>query len=286
MGNVKGAIVIPARYASSRFPGKLLEKVGGKTVLDWTYQNCRKAVEMSEGRLEGPAIVADDELFDAVLDANYDESWVFATFRSPAARNGTERVAWYAQDRNGVYSFDFYINVQADEALLAPEAILKLLETPGERTTLARMMGDSEIDDENVVKVGVQKGYAAEFRRASSDFNIWKAHVGAYLWPRGDLLAYAQTKPGGEEEAKSLEQLRRVGGQRCYWRVHTVPYEQAPFAINTPEDLERMKEWVKPLDMHSTVATKEQQARLRWHMKNGSTITAVDDGKQMESMLK
>jgi len=232
---MKVIVGIPARFASTRFPGKPLALLAGKPMI-------AHVVKQAQIADVGEVLVATDDvrIADAVRDC---DARVCMTRTDHAS--GTERLAEAVADMD----CDVVINVQGDEPLIDPAAIRAVLEpfdTEPElpMTTLAHPIHDEfDLNDTNVVKVVCDAaGHALYFSRAPIPFLRDEAaatplqHVGLYAYRKEFLLHYGQLSPSPLEQAEHLEQLRvlhhgydiavRVGDFHC-------------IGIDTPEDLER-----------------------------------------------
>ena len=237
---MKVAVVIPARYASTRFPGKPLVKIGTRTLIEVVYEQARLAPCASR------VVVAteDTRIADAVRQFGGE---VYMT-RSDHP-SGTDRVA------EVVLKFlpdaDAVVNVQGDEPNIRPEqidAVAKLLEEDREAamTTLAcPVTGERQMLDPNQVKVVCDaRGRALYFSRAPIPFvrdpadRDWKflRHLGIYGYRRAFLLKFVTLPQGELEKAEKLEQLRALENGYII-RVGVTPH--ATIGIDTPEDFER-----------------------------------------------
>lgn len=237
-------IVIPARYASTRFPGKVLARLGDKTVLERCYRN---AVKSGVGR----TVIATDDARVAGAARKMGAPAVLTGRRCPS---GSDRV-WQAARRIGGAE-PFVINLQADEPFIGP-AILRsvanaLRNNPGSHiaTAAAPIMDSIKVQDPNCVKVAVARnGRALYFSRAPVPFHHplsgaglkntpWLAHCGIYGYRRKALEKFVTLAPSRLERLERLEQLRALeAGMNI--SVVTVP---APGpAIDTPGDLRRAK---------------------------------------------
>ena len=240
-------VVIPARYASTRFPGKPLADLCGKPMIQWVYE--RSSLCESVDRV----IVATDD--SRIADAVEAFGGVVAMTRSDHA-TGTDRLAEVATDLTD----DLIVNVQGDEPLIDPSMIQAALEP---------MLADSSIPmgtlktpltsvDEylnpNVVKVVTnQQGFALYFSRAPipypRDFNNnldqrWSdlataKHVGLYVYRREFLLKFPQLQATPLESQECLEQLRAL---EHGYRIRVANTDLLGQGVDTPEDLERVKE--------------------------------------------
>lgn len=233
-------VVIPARYKSSRLPGKPLATIGGRPMLAWVYERARDSgarevlIATDDERIvtAGRAIGARVELTNA------------------AHTSGTDRIAELVH-RLGWDDDCVVVNVQGDEPLLPPELIgqvAELLARHPDATigTLVTPIGTAEeYRDEAVVKVALDRaGYALYFSRAPIPCarddgraapRAWR-HVGLYAYRAAALKAIAAVPPCELEQIERLEQLRAL------WlghRIITAPAgAEVPPAVDTPRDLE------------------------------------------------
>jgi len=243
--SIKALGVIPARYASMRFPGKPLAVLAGKPVVQWVYERAKKANRLSE------VIVATDDqrIFDCVKGFGGN-----ARMTRPDHPTGSDRVAEVARHTDA----DLVVNIQGDEPLIAPGAIDLAVELLAARPqdqvgTLVRPLSrPEELSDPNVVKVVLaEDGHALYFSRSpiphlrgGGDPSRWLQlyfsyykHIGLYVFRRDFLLQFVAWPPGKLECAESLEQLRILErGARIVAAV--TDYEAR--GIDTPEDLQRL----------------------------------------------
>ncbi|MBK9169288.1 MAG: 3-deoxy-manno-octulosonate cytidylyltransferase [Bryobacterales bacterium] len=235
--------VIPARYASSRFPGKALASLAGKTLLQHVWERASQARYLSD-----VVIATDDERIFAVARG------FGATVRMTRAdhASGTDRVAEAASaDSAGIV-----VNIQGDEPLLDPAAIdaaiLPMLDDPAVRmATLRKRIEDPrEIADPNVVKVVCDRFHRAlYFSRSTLPYPghdpgaIYK-HIGLYVYEREFLLGYSDLPRGPLEQAERLEQLRALENGHSIL-VGESEYES--IGVDTPEDLQRVAELMTTL---------------------------------------
>ena len=231
--------IIPARYQSSRLPGKALADIGGKPMIEHVYRRTAAATSITS------VIVATDD--ERILEAVRGFGGV-ACMTSPDHRSGTDRLAEVAAE----LTCDIVVNVQGDEPLIEPvmidEAIEPLLEDPMVvMSTLRRRIEDpADIQNPNVTKVVVDReGYALYFSRAPIPYvrdaaytaRAWR-HVGLYVYRRDCLLQLAGLPASELERAESLEQLRAL---EHGIRILAVETERDSIGVDTPEDLERVR---------------------------------------------
>jgi 3-deoxy-manno-octulosonate cytidylyltransferase (CMP-KDO synthetase) len=234
---MKTVAVIPARYASTRFPGKPLTRIGGKTMIERVYLQASKAES-----LDAVVVATDDErIFAAVRDFGGNVVMTRSDHRS-----GTDRLAEFAGSRPDI---DIFVNVQGDEPLIDPQAINSavqplLSDTSVRMSTIAAPISDpSEVNSADVVKVVFDKhGFALYFSRcpvplhrdAPAPDQKHFAHVGLYVYRRDCLLELAELEPTPLEQAESLEQLRALENGI---RIKVVTGSYRPVAVDRPADI-------------------------------------------------
>jgi 3-deoxy-manno-octulosonate cytidylyltransferase (CMP-KDO synthetase) len=230
--------VIPARFASTRFPGKVLSLIAGKTMLQHVYQRASLSSYLTT------VIIATDD--DAVFQAARAFGARVRMTRGDHL-SGTDRVAEVASAENA----DLVVNIQGDEPLIDPAAIdaaiLPLAHEPElvMGTLKKRIEDPREITDPNVVKVVTdQAGDAIYFSRCPIPFERERSgrvpyfkHIGLYVYQREFLLSYSSLPVGPLETAERLEQLRALENG---YRIRVVETEYESLGVDTPEDLERV----------------------------------------------
>jgi 3-deoxy-manno-octulosonate cytidylyltransferase (CMP-KDO synthetase) len=232
--------VIPARYASSRFPGKALAPISGKSMLQHVYERASLA-----RYLTSMMIATDDgRIFDEARRFGANVRMTRSDHLS-----GTDRVAEIASADTA----EIIVNIQGDEPLIDPgaidAAILPMTDDPSlPMCTLKKRIEDPrEVGDPNVVKVVTDHlGNAIYFSRSTipyvrerdaTDGTIHYKHVGLYVYRREFLLSYPDLPVGPLETAERLEQLRALENGHSI-RVVETDYES--LGVDTPEDLERV----------------------------------------------
>ncbi len=235
---MKKIIVIPARYESTRLPGKPLLEVSGKSLVQLVYERA------SESRLADSVIVATDDrrIMDAALSFGAE-----AVMTSPSCKSGTDRVFEAVKDTD----FDLIINVQGDEPFIRPDMIDLLFsvmenESLDVATLCAPVADDNEYSNPNTVKVVLDKnGFALYFSRSPIPYvrngntrSMLYKHIGVYGFKREFLQQFVSMQKSRLEETESLEQLRILeNGYRI--KVLTTHYDG--FGIDTREDLQRAR---------------------------------------------
>lgn len=250
-------IAIPARYGSTRLPGKPLRLLAGRPLIEHVYRQA-----LGSGALD-VVIATDDSRIQAVAEG----FGATVCMTSPDHATGTDRLAEVA-DRLGWPDDAIVVNVQGDEPRLPPALIRQvatgLAEHPdaGIATACARIHDPVEVFDPNVVKVVRDAaGYALYFSRAPIPWHrdafgsgaaglielpagtVWFRHLGIYAYRAGVLRGYSRLTPAPAEQAEALEQLRAL------WhgiRIHVAEAAATPpQGIDTEADLARVAaEWV------------------------------------------
>lgn len=236
--------VIPARFASTRFPGKPLVEIGGKTMIQRVYEQAGKS-----NRVEERVVATDDaRIFEHVR--SFGGQAVMTRADHPS---GTDRCAEVAQL---FPQADFVLNVQGDEPFIQPEQIDLLADTLVQSdnfsiATLARRISDpAQLFNPNVVKaVFSEHSGALYFSRQPVPFvrgaepekwlerQAFFKHIGLYGFRRDALLAVAQLPPSPLELAESLEQLRWLENG---FRIAVGITELETLGVDVPEDLEKI----------------------------------------------
>ena len=232
---MKVLCVIPARYASTRLPGKPLALIAGKPMIQHVYERAARAAIPSE------VVVATDSELVAEAVRNFGGKVMMT---SPEHPSGTDRLAEVALSYGDA---DVIINVQGDEPMIPPEIIDRLAQAFEDNedlnmATLKTVMDEADYNNPNTVKVVTdQNGYALYFSRSllpyprnkTADFKVYK-HVGIYAYRRSFLLSYAAYEPTPLEQIEGLEQLRVLENGE---RIKVLECKFKGIGIDTPEDL-------------------------------------------------
>ena len=228
--------VIPARFASTRFPGKVLALLSSKTVLQHVYERA------CQSRYLSSVIVATDD--KRVYEAAKSFGARVRMTRADHA-SGTDRVAEVASTGQA----DVVVNIQGDEPLIDPAAIdAAILPVVHDRqvvmATLKKKIEDPrEIADPNVVKVvSNHAGDAIYFSRCAIPYarersGAWFKHIGLYAYRRDFLLGYSRLPVGPLERSERLEQLRALENG---FPIRVIETDYESLSVDTPEDLERV----------------------------------------------
>jgi 3-deoxy-manno-octulosonate cytidylyltransferase (CMP-KDO synthetase) len=241
MGSDKVVVVIPARYAATRLPGKPLVQLAGKSMIQRVFERASRA--KSPHRV---IVATDDDRIVQAVRAFGGE----ARMTRLDHRTGTERVAEVAAHEDG----DVFINVQGDEPLLDPTAIDTAVRTllddpPAQVATVATpIKTPSDVMDRNVVKTVLDfDNYALYFSRAPIPWlrdtkseqavHYWK-HLGLYVFQRDALLDYPTLPQGELERIEQLEQLRWMENGI---RIRVGEVEHDAVSVDVPEDVARVE---------------------------------------------
>ena len=237
---MKSVIVIPARYGSTRFPGKSLARLQGRPMIQWVWEAA------SRSRLCDEVVVATDDERIADVAAKFGAEVVMT---KKSHRSGTDRIAEVADK----ISAQLYVNVQGDEPLLSPGAVDDLIRGMAESPripigTLAhRIEKQAEWLSPEVVKVVCNRhGEALYFSRSALPFmRTWDAkakllrHVGIYAYRARALEEFVSLKPSALEMAESLEQLRALEHGMT---IQVIETKYRCLGVDTPADLKRVEE--------------------------------------------
>lgn len=231
-------IVIPARYESTRLPGKPLIEIAGKSLIQLVYERA------SQSRLQDGVIVATDD--ERILHAVTAFGGA-AVMTGSSCRSGTDRVFEAISGREA----DLIVNLQGDEPFMRPDMADLLFSVMEEEdldmaTLCSSITNDREYHDPNTVKVVLDgRGFALYFSRSPIPYlrngavkPLLYKHIGIYAFKRDFLERFVKMQRSRLEELESLEQLRVLeNGFRI--RVLTTQYDG--FGIDTPADLERAR---------------------------------------------
>jgi 3-deoxy-manno-octulosonate cytidylyltransferase (CMP-KDO synthetase) len=241
MSSAKVVVVIPARYGSTRLPGKPLVLLAGKTMIQRVYQRAKLAQ-----RADQVIVATDDERVVKAVEEFGGE----ARMTRRDHRTGTERVAEVAAHVEG----DVFVNVQGDEPLVDPaavdSAIGALLEEPQASisTVATPIKVPADIMDPHVVKTVLDfDGNALYFSRApipwvrdtASKVQVRHLkHLGLYVFQRDALLEYPTLPQGELERIEQLEQLRWMENG---WKIRVAEVEHDAVSVDVPEDVARVE---------------------------------------------
>ncbi|HNX90307.1 MAG TPA: 3-deoxy-manno-octulosonate cytidylyltransferase [Candidatus Omnitrophota bacterium] len=245
---MKCVAVIPARWQSSRFKGKVLAEINGKPIIQHVWERIKKCQ-----RVDDVLVAVDKEkVFKAVESFGGK-----AVYTSPEHASGSDRIAEVMKS----VSADIVVNVQGDEPLVQPSMIDDLVrvfeyeKNIQMATVIKRVNKKSDIDDPNVVKVVVDcRGFALYFSRSpiphiradvrsaiTSEEELcgrYFKHIGLYAYTRDFLLTFTNLPKSSIEQDEKLEQLRALAHG---FKIKTVETRFDTVGVDTPEDLENVR---------------------------------------------
>ncbi|MEJ6951191.1 3-deoxy-manno-octulosonate cytidylyltransferase [Natronospora cellulosivora (SeqCode)] len=233
--------IIPARYASTRFPGKPLVKIKGKPMIEHVYKRVSDIEEINK------VIVATDDqrIYNAVQKFSGE-----VLMTSSDLNSGTDRIAEVAKDLRA----DIIVNVQGDEPLIKQEMVKEAInpfytDSNALMSTLKKKIDDlSEIDNPNVVKVVTDSNNnALYFSRSRIPYNrLNKAnyykHIGLYVYNREFLMKYSQMEQTKLERIESLEQLRALENG---YKIKVVETNYNSIGVDLPEDIIKVEKIIE-----------------------------------------
>ncbi len=230
--------VIPARYGSTRFPGKALADIGGKPMIQHVWENSSKSKLINE-----LYVATDDKrIFDAV-----NKFWGNAVMTSKKHKSGSDRIGEVIKNKN----CDIVVNIQGDEPFINPmnidKAIMPLIKDKNINvsTLCTKIKRKDEIDNPNVVKTVLdKKGFALYFSRYAVPFNrdnikniTYYKHIGLYVYRKKYLLEFIKLKPSKLEEIEKLEQLRILENRE---KIKVVITNIDSVTVDTASDLKKI----------------------------------------------
>lgn len=235
--------IIPARYASTRFPAKALVNIKGKPMVQWVYEHTLQSKLLSK------VIIATDHEAIAEVIEGFGGNYVLT---NPEHPSGTDR-CWEAYQKADEH-FDYVINIQGDEPFINPEQIdtlASLLDGEVQLATLVKQFNDMDLLlSPNTAKVVLNAENEAQYFSRSpipylrnypqeewlNHHTFWK-HIGIYAYRTDMLKAITQIPQGTLEQAESLEQLRWLENR---FRIKVAETKHESISIDTPADLERL----------------------------------------------
>ena len=234
--------VIPARYAATRFPGKLMQLLGNYTVIAQTYKNT-----VATGLFDDVFVATDSAIiFDEIISNGGKAIMSIKNHES-----GSDRIAEAIENMEA----DVVVNVQGDEPFIHPQSLKDLIQVfSNPNVQVASMMHElhsiEEINNPNIVKVVIDKeNNALYFSRSvipynrNNDFPIaYQRHIGVYAYRKSMLLEFIQWPLSVLEQIEKLEQLRYLENGV---KIKMVSTSFTGIGIDTPEDLEKAKAYIE-----------------------------------------
>ncbi|MEY3058994.1 MAG: 3-deoxy-manno-octulosonate cytidylyltransferase [Bacteroidota bacterium] len=235
---MKKIAVIPARFAATRFPGKLMQKIGDKTIIRMVYEN---VLEM--GLFDDVVVVTDNDII--IEEIKSIKGTVVKSIKDHPS--GSDRIAEAILNMD----VDVVVNVQGDEPFVNKDPLEKLIATfndssVGVASVMQKLGPDEDINNPNFVKVVCDKNSNALYfsrspipykRNLQSSLPIYK-HVGVYAFRKNALLSFTKWPMGVLEQTEMLEQLRYLENGV---KIKMIETASTSIGIDTPEDLEKAK---------------------------------------------
>jgi len=240
--------VIPARYASSRFPGKIIARIAGKPMIQRVYEQAVKS------QLLDQLIVAVD---DQRIQKCVEDFGGKAIMTGTNHQSGTDRIAEVVEKLDDC----IVVNIQGDQPLFDPvmidEAVQPLLDDPLlQMSTLKIKIGEEDYYDPAVVKVVVDENDNAlyfsrsliPYNQKFKDVNVYE-HVGLYVYRKQFLLEISKLPQSHLEQIESLEQLRVLEKGYKIKVIETKSDRNAGISVDTPEDLAKVEQLIQELNL-------------------------------------
>lgn len=239
---MKIAAIIPARYASTRFPGKPLADIAGKTMIQRVYEQCKQINELAD------VIVATD---DERIYQNVIQFGGQACMTSTQHLTGTDRI-WEVVEKLNL-AVDVIINVQGDEPFIQPSQIKNIIDCFQDPNAAIATLVKPILQNEVLFNINAPKvvlddaNFALYFSRQAIPFlrneptenwlnkHPYFQHIGVYGFRKDVLQKLVKLEPSKLEQAESLEQLRWLAAG---YKIKTATTHETTIAIDTPEDLE------------------------------------------------
>lgn len=246
--NVEVVAIIPARYASNRFPGKPLAEICGKPMIQHVVERAKKVALLSR------VVVATDDKRIADCVESFGGEYVMTR---PDHVSGTDRLA-EAAELVGISEHDVVVNIQGDQPLFPPEVIEQvarpILDDPAlpMSTLIYKIDREEEINDPNHVKTVFDRdNYALYFSRAPIPFQrhpedsespTYYRHLGLYAYKKGFLLTFVSLPEGEWERFEKLEQLRAL---EYGYKIRVTLTTHDSMEVDTLDELKRVEEHIR-----------------------------------------
>ena len=235
--------VIPARYASTRFPGKPLADICGKPMIWWVYNQASKVCEISAFY-----VATDDERIANVCD----ELSVPYIMTSNKHKTSTERVYEVACKIEA----DVYVCINGDEPLISPDVISKVIPESLDGFFAANLMSEIKdpvevIDSTNIKVVTNEDDYALfmsrgaiPYPKANMEYKYYK-HLGVLAYTKNALRFFAETPKGKNEIIEDINELRFIEHSKP---LKMIEAEAMSLSVDTPKDLEKVRNMIKNME--------------------------------------
>ncbi|MBN23192.1 MAG: 3-deoxy-manno-octulosonate cytidylyltransferase [Bdellovibrionaceae bacterium] len=250
---MKVVAIIPARYESSRFPGKPLASLCGRPMIQWVVERARQSKKIDQ-----VVVATDDQRIVTAVEQLGEK----AVMTPSDLASGTDRVAYVSKS----FDADFYINLQGDEPLLNPASIDRAVDFLQKNsfdvvTLMTKLRTQQDLESKDVVKVVYDQNHKAiyfsrypigvsrvEYDSAIMNHLPVRQHLGVYLFKKDALKNFSE-KTSVLEKGESLEQLRAL---YCGLTIGMVEVPEKTRGVDTPEDLIRVEKMLKE-EQHGNV---------------------------------
>jgi len=234
--------VIPARYAATRFPAKLMQMLGDKTVIRHTYDNT-----VATGLFNDVLVATDSDIIYNEIISHGGK----AVMSGKEHESGSDRIAEAVTDLD----VDVIVNVQGDEPFMKKQALANLVSAFNDKNVavaslMHKISDDKQLQNPNIVKLVTDKnGFALLFSRScipynrngETNVNYWR-HIGVYAYRKTALLQFIQWPMSELENIEKLEQLRYLENGV---RIKMIETDSTGIGIDTPEDLENARVFLR-----------------------------------------
>ena len=234
--------VIPARYAATRFPAKLMQMLGDKTVIHHTYDNT-----VATGLFNDVLVATDSDIIYNEIISHGGK----AVMSGKEHESGSDRIAEAVTDLD----VDVIVNVQGDEPFMKKQALANLVSAFNDKNVavaslMHKISDDKQLQNPNIVKLVTDKnGFALLFSRScipynrngETNVNYWR-HIGVYAYRKTALLQFIQWPMSELENIEKLEQLRYLENGV---RIKMIETDSSGIGIDTPEDLENARVFLR-----------------------------------------
>lgn len=253
--------MIPARYQSSRFPGKILAPIDGKTLIQRTYENAQRF-----SSIQHLVIATDDQrIYDHVQGFGAD-----VIMTCPSCPTGTDRLVEVLKKNRAYDDATIIVNIQGDEPCLDPAVIEKLVQLLQEdptavmSTAVIKLDNPEEAFSRSVVKCVFDSNYNALYFSRSlipaghantmNPATTYYRHMGIYAFRREFLLQYSELPPSPLQQAEDLEQLKIL---EHGFRIKIGVVDHFSIGVDLPEDIKKVEKWLQTCKQNTSSSQAE-----------------------------
>jgi len=250
---MKILVLIPSRYGSTRFPGKPLAMIAGKSLIQHCYDNFMKLAKFSSWCEFEVAVVTDSEQIENHLKSSHSN----CVRVDDETESGSERIFLAYQRFFSMKHFDFIVNVQGDEPLLLADDLKKLIDFQKINNFEIATLCTSQTSHENFINpnfvkvVRASNGQAIYFSRSpipynreeklNSNIEPWLLHAGVYSYTPESLIKYNKLETSNLEKLEKLEQLRAIENNIS---IGVLSLDKVLQGVDTPEDINNIEKYL------------------------------------------